>query len=355
MSETALSWAPSPAASRRALGFFTAGAALIGIVGFAVSFDSVMLAAWPYLYWAAWTVPVMVDLAIFVLTGLGLFMELHGLGARWIRAIPHGLALATLYLNTASQHTWFGRAVHAVGPTLWIVTVEIATFAVRRMVGLSDERRIEGLRRSLWLLRPWATWRIWRAMRVHQITTYAAALDREAARAAVAGRMRLAHGRLWRWRAPLAERIALRLDGRDPAGVAEILYTHAQTAALLAGAQSSAPQSEDTAQEPDEAAKLPAEQPAKPDEDQAPKPRAKRRRKPATRVPVRRTDAEVMQEAVALNAEVLAQTDTPVSVRKLISELHIGQPRAERIRAALLTADKPTPAPPIERANGSAL
>lgn len=235
MTTPTLSWAPSAHASRLALGWFSVGAALIGLVGFAVSFDSVMLAAWPYLAWAAWVVPVMVDLAIFVLTGLNLFMELHGIGARWIRLVPNGLALATLYLNTATQHSWFGKAVHAVGPALWIITVEIGTYAVRRMVGLTAEHRIEGLRKVLWVLRPWATWRIWRAMRVHQITTYRAALDREAAHAAVVGRLRLAHGRFWKLRAPLAERIALRLDGRDPTGVAEILRTHADTAALLAG------------------------------------------------------------------------------------------------------------------------
>ena len=237
---TRLSWAPSEQASKRALGFFTAGGALIGVVGFAVSFNSVMLAARPYLGMASWCVPLMVDLAIFVLTGLALFMELHGLGARWIRLIPTGLALWTLYLNTAEQHQWFGKAVHAVGPALWIATVEIAAFAVRKLIGLSDEKRIEGLRRSLWLLRPAATWRLWRRMRVEEITTYRAALDHDAARAAVVGRLRLHHGRMWRSKAPLSERIALRLQGRDPGGVAEILTAHAETAALLAApAQSS--------------------------------------------------------------------------------------------------------------------
>ena len=230
-----LSWTPSEEASKRALGFFTAGGALIGVVGFSVSFDSVMLAARPYLGMASWCVPVMVDLAIFVLTGLALFMELHDLGAKWIRLVPNGLSAWTLYLNTATQHTWFGKAVHAVGPALWVVTVEIAAFAVRKLIGLSDEKRIEGLRRSLWILRPFATWRIWRQMRIHQITTYTAALDRDAARAAVLGQLRLHHGRMWRQKAPLAQRIALRLQGRDPAGVAAVLTAHQTTADLLAG------------------------------------------------------------------------------------------------------------------------
>jgi hypothetical protein len=83
-------------------------------------------------------------------------------------------------------------------------------------------------------MRPFATWRIWRQMRIHEVRTYAGALDRDAARAAVIGRLRLHHGRMWRSKAPLAERIALRIQGRDPAGVAAILSDHAETAALLA-------------------------------------------------------------------------------------------------------------------------
>ncbi len=364
-----LSWAPSDEASKRALGFFTVGGAMIGVVGFAVSFNSVMIAARPYLGMASWCVPVMIDLAIFVTSGLALFMEVHGLGAKWIRAIPNGLALWTLYLNTATQHVWFGKAVHAAGPGLWIVTVEIANYAVRKLVGLSDERRIEGLRRSLWVLRPFATWRIWRQMRIHQITTYAAALDRDAARAAVVGRLRLHHGHGWRLRAPLAERIALRLQGRDPAGVAAVLGDHAATVALLASTGTEHVPA--AALEPVQAAPdTPAEE-----RPSAPRRRTQGRTRKTAKTPApRRSEAELRAAAEALNAEAIADTGTPVSLRRLKTELRVGQPTAERLRDALAAASEPVvtipaqavPEPvsadaenavpePVSHANGTAL
>src|SRR5581483_7054408 len=145
-----------------------------------------------------------------------------------------GLVALTVYANIAPQPSLYGKILHGAPPVVWVIVIAVAEGLIRRLAGLSDERRIEQVRRSLWVLRPVATWRLWRAMRIHEIPTYAAALDRDAARAAVVGRLRLHHGRMWRSKAPLAERIALRLQGRDPEGVAEILTAHADTAALLA-------------------------------------------------------------------------------------------------------------------------
>jgi len=348
-----LTWAPSEEASKRALGFFAAGGALIGIVGFSVSFDSVMLAARPYLGMASWCVPVMIDLAIFVTSGLALFLQLHGLGAKWIRAIPNALALWTLYLNTATQHAWFGRAVHAAGPALWVVTVEIANYAVRKLVGLSDERRIEGLRRSLWLLRPFATWRIFRQMRIHQITTYAAALDRDAARAAVVGRLRVQHGRLWRQKSPLSERIALRLQGRDPGGVAQVLTDHQSTVMLL-----QAPAGTQQAPLPGAAPEpAPAALPAAP--TRARSRAAKRRTRvahPATADT--RTWNELVDLAQTVNALAVTETGSPAGVGRLKREVGVGQPRAQQLRDYLAALPAPTqvalPAQ-VEHANGTAL
>ena len=50
------------------------------------------------------------------------------------------------------------------------------------------------------------------------------------------------------------------------------------------------------------------------------------------------SDAEVLERALALNARVLAETNSPVSMRQLQRELGIGQRRAQRIHAQLPTA-----------------
>jgi Protein of unknown function (DUF2637) len=228
-----LSWTPPADVSRRMLAGCGIGLLLIGAVAFGLSYSSIMTAAVPVFGDASWSVPFLMDLTILLLALIGIVLMLNGLSGRIPQWLSRLLVALTVYANVAPAHGLYARILHAAPPVVWVMCVAIAESTLRKLVGLADETRIEGLRKSLWLLRPAATWRLWRAMRIHQITTYRDALDRAAARSAVTGRLRLHHGRLWRWRAPLAERIALRLDGRDPAGVAQILRVHADTAALL--------------------------------------------------------------------------------------------------------------------------
>lgn len=228
-------WRPTPEGARTLLVFIAAAVAVIGAIALALSFVSVDQAARPYFGAASWAIPVLMDTTIGVMTFFSIVSELNGITAPLARYGGRALVALTVYANVAPQHSLYGRILHGAPPAVWTLVVVIAENTIRRLMRLSDEKHIEALRRSLWLLRPAATWRIWRRMRIEQITTYRAALDHDAARAAVVGRLRVSHGRMWRSKAPLAERIALRLQGRDPAGVAEILTAHQETAALLAG------------------------------------------------------------------------------------------------------------------------
>lgn len=234
-----LSWQPSAQAARKMLGAFAAGGALIGLVGFSVSFASVSLAARPYLGWASWTLPTLVDLGIFVLSGLSLFLELHEISSKLIRLIPTALAGFTVYLNTAQQHTLFGKAAHAAGPLLWIATVEIATFTVRRLVDLASESAMEKVRASRWLLAPLSTFRLWRRMRLWEVTDYRIAVSREHERSASRALLRQWYGFGWKAKAPRAERLAVRLQGVTAEPVAELLTRASAgiTAAALAAAK----------------------------------------------------------------------------------------------------------------------
>lgn len=236
----ALSWQPSAQAARKMLGAFAFGGALIGVVGFSVSFWSVAHAAEPYLGWASWSLPVLVDLGIFVLSGLSMFLELHGISSKWIRTIPTGLAGFTVYLNTAQQHTGFGKAVHAAGPALWIAVVEIATFTVRRLVGLASEGAMDKVRASRWLLAPASTFRLWRRMRLWELTDYRAAIGREHERSASAALLKQWYGHAWRAKAPRAERLAVRLQGITAEPVAELL-TRASAGIAAAAAAAAKP------------------------------------------------------------------------------------------------------------------
>lgn len=232
--EQAPMWRPTAEGATRMLLFIGYAVAVIGAVALALSFLSIDRAARPYFGAASWAIPVLMDSTIGVLIAFSLIAELNRLRAPLARTAGRALVALTVYANVAPQHSLYGKILHGAPPVIWVVVVAVAETLIRRLARLGDKREIEQVRRSLWLLRPVATWRLWRAMRVHQITTYAAALDRDAARAAVVGRLRLHHGRMWRGKAPLGDRIALRLQGRDPSGVAAILGDHADTAALLA-------------------------------------------------------------------------------------------------------------------------
>lgn len=220
---TKLSWQPAPAAARKILTWFAIGGGAIGVVGFAVSFASVMNAAYPFLGWACWTLPVLVDLAIFTLSGLALFLELHEIRSRVIRAIPNALAAFTVYLNTATQPSVFGKAVHAAGPLLWVAVVEIATFTVRRLVGLSSESAMDRVRGSRWLLAPFSTARLRRRMILDEQTSYRAAIGREQDRTVSRALLRQWYGLGWRFRSPRPERLAVKLQGLTADPVAELL------------------------------------------------------------------------------------------------------------------------------------
>ncbi len=233
-------WRPDERTAHGLMLYLGYGVLIIGAIALGLSFVSVDQAARPYFGAASWAIPVLMDSTIGVLTFFSVVAELNRLGAPLARYSARALVGLTVYANIAPQHSLYGKILHGAPPVVWVIVVAVAEGLIRRLAGLTDTRRIEAVRKSLWLLRPIATWRIWRQMRIHQITTYEAALDRDAARAAVAGRLRLHHGRMWRAKAPLSERIALRLQGRDPAGVAAILTDHADTAALLAAPSSDA-------------------------------------------------------------------------------------------------------------------
>ena len=186
-----LSWTPSAEASKRILFYVGIILVVISAIAFGISFDSVMIAARPVFGDAAWAIPLLLDATLAVLTAAGLVLELNGLRARLPQYFARVLIAVTVYANVEPAHGLFPRIMHGAPPVTWAVLVLIAERTVRKLASLTAENKIEGIRRSLWLLRPVATLRIWRRMRIHQLPTYLEGLDRDAARAAVVGRMRL--------------------------------------------------------------------------------------------------------------------------------------------------------------------
>jgi hypothetical protein len=105
-----------------------------------------------------------------------------------------------------------GSVMHAAMPSLFIVATEGVRHMIRHLAGLASGTRIEGIPFARWLLAPRSSFLLWRRMVLWHVTSYHQALGLEQARILAVSRLQETHGRLlWRWKAPLSERLALRM------------------------------------------------------------------------------------------------------------------------------------------------
>ncbi|MFI0742698.1 DUF2637 domain-containing protein [Streptomyces sp. NPDC021100] len=170
-----------------------------------------------------WLLPVGIDVAIPAFTGAGLFLIRMGMELRWIRWVPRALTAVTVYLNWNASSSAMGRIGHAVLTLLWVVFSEIASHVYASRIGaVTGKKRMETVRRSRWVLAPLPTARLRRRMILWEITSYDEALTRLQQETWLRARLREKHGLLWRWKAPLEQRMALKL-GSAPAALADTL------------------------------------------------------------------------------------------------------------------------------------
>ncbi|MGH9209866.1 MAG: DUF2637 domain-containing protein [Acidimicrobiales bacterium] len=239
----AVSLRPLGAVERAGIGVVAVLLAGLAGLGAVVSFASVEAAVEPSFGELAWTVPIGVDVGIFVFTALDFVMGRLGMRTRAGRLVPWALVATTIYLNVASESTVIGRVAHGVLPGLWVVAVEYAALAMRTWTGTGHAtpggvRRIDRVRLSRWLLDPGPTLRLWRRMRLWEIhdLTEGRRRDREQdlARAALKDR----YGPLvWRWRAPRRERVLHRHGALAPTALSA--GDDGSVASLTRGASSS--------------------------------------------------------------------------------------------------------------------
>ncbi|WP_181019998.1 DUF2637 domain-containing protein [Nonomuraea typhae] len=196
---------------------------VLGLLGFVNSFDSVRAAAEPSFGPLAWTVPLGIDLGIAVFSALDIVLARLGMRVRWLRFIPWALTGATVYLNIAAYLSadpidWIAVVAHAVLPLLWVVAVEVGAHVIRKRADLAKADRMDGIRRSRWLLAPAATFALWRRMVLWEIRSYPDALARERTRVLAKTDLQDRYGRLWRFKATRRERALYRLGELTPAG-----------------------------------------------------------------------------------------------------------------------------------------
>lgn len=196
---------------RGAAWLLVAGAAALAVGGFVNSFTAVKEAVEPSFGGLAWTIPVLIDVGVAVFSGIDLLFTRLGMRLRWLRLVPWSLIAATIWLNVAHETTSVAIVAHAAPPVLWVVTVELASHAMRMLGGVDDHvparRRAGGgmdrIRASRWLLAPWSTLVIRRWMVLQEERSYEQAVTRWWERKQAKWALQDTYGALtWRFRAP---------------------------------------------------------------------------------------------------------------------------------------------------------
>jgi hypothetical protein len=213
------------------LSLLSGGLATLGGIG---SFATVRTLAVPWFgASSAWIAPVGIDIGILVLLGWDLLAEFLAMPWPVLRWVAWTFIGGTVYLNVAAAHgNPVGSVMHAAMPTLFIVATEGIRHLVRQLTGLANGTRIEGIPLARWLLAPRSSSILYRHMVLWHVTSYHDGLRLEYDRMLAISRLQETHGRwLWRWKAPLRERLALRMAPAEIALGSDALTALTPTAA----------------------------------------------------------------------------------------------------------------------------
>lgn len=192
--------------------------AALAVLGGLGSYATIERAAEPYFGRLAPIVPIGMDLGVLVLLAWDLLLEHLDLAWPVLRWIAWAYIGGTVVVNvSAAGGRVVGMVMHAAMPVLFIAVMEGVRHLIRTRAGLAGGRRIEGIPFARWMLAPWSTATLWRRMVLWHVVAYRDGLALEYGRQRQVSRLQKAYGRwAWRWRAPAAERLALRLYGARP-------------------------------------------------------------------------------------------------------------------------------------------
>jgi len=176
-------------------------AALIALGGMILSFRAVsheMIPAFGQRW--AWLVPIVVDLTIFVFSGVDLVLARLDMSHPLARWTVYGATGGTVWLNYSAGGSAAGRVAHVLMPSIWVVFIELMRHVVRRQTNLATGTHREPIPATRWLLSPWPTLKLWRRMVLWRVNSYPRALEQEKMRLGAVATAREMHGRLWRLR-----------------------------------------------------------------------------------------------------------------------------------------------------------
>lgn len=164
------------------------GGVAVGGLGFVLSFDNLTLAGerWGFGERSAWFAAGM-DASIVTFLIIDLILVLFRVRFGAPRTMAHVMTCATVFLNASAHGSPWEHPVralaHGLMPILFVTSVEAGRHLLIRQTALEvgvDHDPIPALR---WLLAPVPTLRMWRRMKLWQITSYTQLIELEKQRA----------------------------------------------------------------------------------------------------------------------------------------------------------------------------
>jgi len=199
-------------------------AALIALGGMVLSFRAVSAEMVPAFgaRWA-WLVPIVVDLTVFVFSGVDLVLARLDMGHPLARWTVYGATFGTVWLNYSAGGNPAGRSAHVLMPSIWVVFVELMRHVVRRQTNLATGSHREPIPAARWLLSPLPTFLLFRRMALWRVHSYTRALEMERRRLGAVATARALHGKFWRRHVGPLMRLQINLGEADAAAVAAAL------------------------------------------------------------------------------------------------------------------------------------
>ncbi|MGH3415820.1 MAG: DUF2637 domain-containing protein [Actinocrinis sp.] len=199
-------------------------AALIALGGMTLSFRAVRVEMVPAFGapWA-WLVPIVVDLAVFVFSGVDLVLARLDMTHPLARWTVYGATTGTVWLNYSAGGDTAGRVAHVLMPSIWVVFIELMRHVVRRQTNLATGSLREAIPPARWLLSPIPTFLLFRRMVLWRQHSYTAALVMERRRLEAVAVARQIHGHAWRRKAGPLIRLQINLAELDAPAAATAL------------------------------------------------------------------------------------------------------------------------------------
>jgi hypothetical protein len=203
-------------------------AALIALGGMTLSFRAVRAEMIPAFGAWALLVPIVVDLAVFVFSGVDLVLARLDMSHPLARWTVYAATAGTVWLNYSAGGSAAGRTAHVLMPSIWVVFVELMRHVVRRQTSLATGTHREPIPAARWLLAPIPTFLLFRRMVLWRQHSYPRAVALERTRLGAVAVARQLHGRAWRRRVGPLIRLQIDLAELDAPAVAAALTLAAQ-------------------------------------------------------------------------------------------------------------------------------